>query len=690
MERKRIESLIKSLTVIAFILLFACGAIYYIDTEYNLLYKLSFIINNAISSFAFKPDVDLVKMLGFLNTHKNYPQIIGYLYAFALNIAPLCTVAFFYKVFRKLYNYSSWLTQLFSKNKERVFIIGFNDIVKEWCKENYNNNCKRNLIIIIDDNIPDNDLNFLIETKTLFKKKNIDNKKYNYIEYLKTQRLTINDRIIIFENSNEYNSSIENLSTYLKLEECNVLCDDIAIDIYCDDNNVHNLIEEANDSTYINNKFKYNIEVFDYRELIVRKVLMENPLYNYYGKTKISLDDTTIHLMIIGFGDYGRSFLIQAMNLAVLGSKNKIIIDIIDKNIKLTKTKIDNMFSNSYVKQKDCTNIDVYEYYIDDKDADGELTIRLHKVDCKSEEFKKIFKKINNSNQLINNIVISLPTPDIIYNTLRFIQEEMVTDDKTSLLKGKINIYLKDSGSTYFSKTNRHYESELFDHINIIEFNDNGSSIDDIINNNLVYSHKNEIFDAESLIVVQNHDGTKKGKRKKWNDNDIYGKESTLARAANISYILWSIKKYAECNWDISEDKILKKSKNEIENLNIFNIADDNQTFTCKYDINKTLNIIENNYFIKEFIIAEHRRWCYYLASKGWGQSNIEKYLEYSKYEIQKYYDLKEKYHKRKFIKKHVCMCNWETLKTKLSKYCIYDLKPLIYISYGYIKDSRV
>ena len=738
MQRRKIEHIIKLTAIISFVILFICGVIYYYnDEEYDILYKISFIVNNAISSFAFKPDISLEKMLSFLYSNKNYPSIIGYIYALVLNVAPLCTVVFFYEAFRKLYNITSWLTPLLLRNKSRIFIIGYNETVKEWCLDNAKREKKdkKNLIVIADDDTDDNDLNVLIDTKTWFKKKETDNIKYNYFEYLKKQKLSIKDRIIIFNDRSEYNSSVENLSTLLKLSKGKegIMPKGMNIDIFCDDNSVHSLIEEVNE--YEKNKadknadehnkeekkYKYNIETFDYKELIVRKALIDAPLYSYYNNIKTSLDEMTIHMMIVGFGGYGQNFLIQSMNLAVLGSKNNIIIDIIDKDIEKTKIDIDNMFSNSYVKLRLEESIGDYEYNISGDSADGSLTIRLHNVDCKSEKLKETFKRIY-MDEPINNIVIALPSNDIIYNTFRFIQEEILTDDEKSLPKGKINIYIKvvneRDSELYFNnedckeKENSFYENDLSDRLNIVWFRSRLSSIDDVISNNKIYSNFKEVFDAEEFIKVNNFNTEKSGlnkvskerqiskdidNREHWLKKSIYDKESILARACSVFYIKWALCKFAELNWDLKQNdfsKVIKKTMSIIEESNLFSSDDDKTVFMCKNNIDETIAIIEKNNFINEFVIAEHRRWCYYLASKGWGRSTLEKYLEYDELiqnsnndnDTEKYRIMRKKYHKRPFLKKHVCMCDWNTLKTKLKKFCIYDIKPLIYISYGYLK----
>ena len=91
-------------------------------------------------------------------------------------------------------------------------------------------------------------------------------------------------------------------------------------------------------------------------------------------------------------------------------------------------------------------------------------------------------------------------------------------------------------------------------------------------------------------------------------------------------------------------------------------MKDRGDAWTCKSpeDVAKLQNDKAKYPLIHELSKLEHRRWCYYMASRGWKRTDDPK--------AEKNPDLKE----------NPCLCTWTELVEYKPATCMYDMMPLI------------
>lgn len=636
-------------------------------------------MQNCMECLLFNPTLTIKEMVetpGFMVSIEGCIDnfIIG-AYGVAMVLVPAIDILI---VFSILDSFLHIFTSFSLYQKKRVLIVGYNDKVKKLI----NSGITRGKIFLWTPEAisSDEDKNYALKSVAVYSGEYSlgeapDNDKYEaqkkrFNKFLRNKRIT---HVVLMD---EYDS--KNIQYYIALSDCErcrkktihfYACvdkfeDRTILENYFDRQLVeHYCIEEdgqsrddikklpkaeyeawANRCKFIPNTM--DLSIFNYPEIQAK--LLFNKLPIYLGLENSANKD--VHLLIVGGGEVGENILLAAMNRGVLSSDNIVIIDVVDLAPEELYARLEDRFDPGYVS----TDKDKLQFKIEAPDSDGYLQINLYGADAESPDFSRVvFENQEGEGREYTYIAICLPNEDMNLHCA-------ITLDKV-LKKGenqkKVPMALR---MTYSTELKQYMIDNLSCYSNVFFMgaNEEYITLDNIVNvdeekNVRKYSRIHEEL-GNDMIDAKSADGAHKSDEEYWSVQRYYQRRSCRALYDHIDT------KNHVCA-DCSEEK-----KTYLEaTRNMEGGADWSKELIATAD---------DGYKYAELIEAaktEHRRFCYFYASEGWGFSGWSEYdIKNGKFTTND---------KRPFTREHGCLTNWETLaKTNNNWTLVYDLLWLI------------
>jgi hypothetical protein len=575
-------------------------------------------------------------------------------------VAPYCTIAVIYNLLEKLL----FLVVRFPRrgNPEQVFIFGYNEQVKlmleaslegkTFLKKPFGNY----KVTIIGTGKLDKEEHYQLTKKGCI---------YHELNFFKTEDKELFDlfsqiglkhagKILLFEENSIDNFSLLQMLLSASKDEKN-FPNNAKIFCRCEDGGTRQMMETLFDESILQNaeksgdakagKSHLDVEIISLTELQIRAMYKKTSLHKYYmgdGNNDKTPDrtpepkDWTVHLLILGFGNLGQQALLQAMNLGVVHSENRICVDVVDQKIDEAVAVFSNRFSTETVQ------IDGGHLSISAPVADGNFDVYFHKMNVKYEEFRKLLRQMNQEIPY-TYIVIALENTELsmhsLYEIKSLFQEKKPESIVPIMIRMDSNLrlaaFIKDNEKTF--KGVQLIEDSL--HVLTLDM-----LFDEQINNNSTETH-------QAYVEISDN-------KDEWGKIKLYKRNSNRALSYHQDVLRGLLEYYERCFSEEEYKNKKKKVEQHLEKIKGLQEGLDEKRPDYQEQIKQLNQLIQENSFILEMAQLEHRRWCYYMASIGW-----------------RYIKGKEKIEEKK---QTPCLCTWEILHDESPKYCQYDLLPLI------------
>ena len=642
------------LAIGSFLITLMEGMLYYSTEAFpNPLFRWMMIVQNSIKAFGFSSNISISTVAGIMQESQDVVEIVvGYLYAIAMFMAPYCTVAYIYKVVEHLLRIKYW-NWWFQGKKTRCIIFGYNEEVKALLDQ-YDK--KKYRIHLVSADIDDEQSLDMLQEGIIVHKVDLLKNPNDAAYFLKQMELKDTGNIVLFETSSARNFSLyklfhnENLNSEIKMQP------DIKFYCRCEEAGIQSILEDYHDT---NIEKCRDIEIVSLPELRVRQMISNNRLHQYYMKNtyeKLSYDERKnwhLHMLIVGFGKLGQQLVLQAMNQGVVSSENNIVIDVVDFNIEEKKSIFANNFNDEYVE------IIENEIRIPSGKADGNLIIRFHKMDIRFHEFRKFLNTYGEAEHVFTFAAICLKNTDVSLHCLNQIQQYLYRNGKSDGVCVAVRMEYDKNMAQYLGGENNKYKNVF-----VIEDAKSTISLDELLHDEVNKDAKrfNWIYDRCNLMTDAKYEEVLSDKKeivKKDNEQEAWRKLPLVLRNSNRALAYHQEVK----NLYMKGQKFDKYFGND----GIF-LKDRGDVWTCKSadEVVKLQNDKEKYPLIHELSKLEHRRWCYYMASCGWKQTDdptANKNIE---------------------LKENPCLCTWDNLVKNKPDTCMYDMMPLIL---QYIKE---
>lgn len=666
---QHVSNLLLYLAIISFLFTFVYGLFYYREIKNNFLYVLA-VIQNSIKAFTFQSDISFDDLVEYMTINKGLAyKVLVYCYGISCFTAPYCTLSFCYKLIQKFTRLKLFVLR---KKKDRhVIIFGYNAGVKALLTaDDFNiessvlsssveEKCKIHLVVsceISDSEIAEwNKKNIMIHSFDLLMYQN-EEKQIN--SFLKQIEIGLARDIILFEDSSSKNFSLYHFFQGLKgnndKENSEILRKDVKFYCRCEDDGVKRIIEDYHDRYLENSKFVSDLETVSIPELRIRKMLKENPLHSYYlDGHEPDPNKWNLYLLIIGFGNLGQQLLLQAMNLGVTGSENRIVIDIIDNDVKKKKSIFENHFDENYV------TIDADRIIIGSDKADGTFEIRFHQMDIRYKQFSKKLDELGKEG-FFTYVAVCVENLDVSLHCMSEVKRHMDRCQEHGMDTSGVKLAIRmefDKQMEYYVNVNH----DTFENVFSIESIANAISLRELIEARMDVNAK--IFNhTYNMITIHREKASEKtdaeaAEKEKMKEASHEWQKLTLFRRDASRAIAQRTMVNADVMRNVSDEQLQTWVG---ENGSLLQYRDGRWNYGIS---DKEFAHIQSRKYreVSELSRMEHRRWCYYTASQGWRCTPSP--------------DMEKDDKKRQ----NPCLCTWNSLEENLPEYCIYDLMPMLY-----------
>ena len=639
-SRRIFDKVVLVIAGLAFMLTVLEGFFYYGDLQCHNVFRILMIIKNGIGGFSFDADISITDVMEKLGENPTLIEMmVGYAYAVAVVLAPLCTVAAFCRVFEALLGWRIRLS--FHEDCENILICGYNEHVSKILENNQKeqerhkgregqNEWKKKRIWVIAGEEPADYVRqrFLSGGVTFHTADCLTCSDAELKKLFRDVKLHKIQKIILFESSSEKNFSLY----YMFNSRAELLAENVKIYCSCENEGIHRILED-----YYNQKFerKLELETFSLNELQVRNLFEAESLHTYYRDSQKSPHDWKVHLLVLGFGGLGQQVLLQAMNLGVSSWKNDILIDVVDQEIKKKQDIFGSHFNGAYIK------MDEKEFTIPQDKVDGNLRIRFHQADVCGRGFQEFLNTAGEQDPFTYIVICMQDTRaslHALFETERFLTKQNAL--------GRTVIGIRMDADAQMAR----YLAGRDPQKGSVYVIGGDIDIDSICHRkyNAMAQEYHEVYRNIQIIAEPSgHVGTRYENTgtEGWQSLSFYKQDSNRALAYHDQVKREVIASYGE-------ERLTRYFGNKDGALR----REDNVWVFCGTE-QELLEWINDDAFLRDMVMLEHRRWCLFMACKGWG------FKEGVKDEA---------------VRESPCMVNWDILCRNQPDMCKYDLIPLL------------
>lgn len=598
MKWKKYGPILWTFAIVSFIVATLEGFFYYAQYSQYPLFRLLMTLENSLKAFVFVPVIDIKSVMAGLESASPFRLAVGYAYGLAVFIAPLCTATALLMwaeltVRRIISGWRSW-------KRTPVLIFGHNENVRTLLRcEHSTGSGQYQIYSITNGSLGDDEELWLLRHGAIPLQADFlsaqEARRKKLFRQLPMDRVR---QVLLMDNSPTRNFSIYRMLT----EDNSPLRPEAQCYCLCEDEAARCIIETACDQRLTSDGKQKTAELtlFSLAEMKAESIFsaLEGDIDSSMPLHTVNLNrppDCTgrldVHLLIAGFGAVGQQVLLQAINLGVLSSRNRLWIDVVD----LDMDKERELFTNRF-------HISVYdsaqenELLVTAPTADGELRIRFHQLDVMGRSFALLLEQVNKEMPL-TYAAVCMGKADTGMHCI--VELKKLDGNFPIALRMENDLqaagYLKQDNGTY---------KEVFP----IAVSDHIMRISNICHKERERQARqfNKIYGGIRLLPPDAEADGPPQKERPWHTLKMY------QRRANIFLYLHQTVKNALGNLTQEqrercfgkEGRVLRRGSDG--------------SYRCRYEGRAMADAINAVKEVRELAMTEHRRWCYVMAMQGW------------------------------------------------------------------------
>lgn len=585
------------LAVASFVVATLEGFFYYAQYSQYPLFHLLMTLENSFKAFVFAPVIEINRVLAGLDGASPFRLAVGYAYGLAVFIAPLCTATALLmwaeRIARRIMNSRSW-------KKTPVLVFGYNDNVRTLLSGEHSAGSEQHQIHLITAGpLSDDDELWLLRHGAVSRQADflsapaaLRKKLFHQLPMKKIRQVLLMEASPI-RNFSIYRMLTGDDSPLHKEAQCYCLCEDEAarciIEAACD----QRLAGEGSPKTA-------ELSLFSLAEMKADSIFSDfgdgsgsaMPLHTVnLNRPPDRPDRLDIHLLIAGFGTVGQQVLLQAINLGVLSSRNRLWIDAVDLDMDKKRELFSNRFHASVY-----SSCQENELSLTDSVADGELRIRFHQVDVMGRSFARLLSQLNQEMPL-TYAAVCMGEADTGMHCI--VELKKLDGNFPIALRMENDLqaagYLKQDSGTY---------KEVFP----IAVSDHVMRISNICHEERERQARqfNRIYGNIRLLPPDAATEGPPQKEYPWHTLKMYQRRANifLYRHQAVKSALSGLTQEEWERFFGEKGCVLRRGSDG--------------SYHCRYEGRAMADAINAEEAVRELAMTEHRRWCYVMAIQGW------------------------------------------------------------------------
>ncbi len=640
MRKGFLNRILLIMAVISFAIAMVEGYFYYAEYASYPMFRFMLMLQNSVQAFAFNAEITVESIVeGFRWDRPVIQVIVDYIYTVTVFIAPLCTMTFLYRVFETVLKWNIRMHK--DKTSERILIFGYNDRVKALLakEKNLEKNRKRRIQIVTAGELPSHDeLNLLEKGVNVFCFECLEADEFKLKKFYSDIHIKQVSTILLMEET-----YAKNFSLYQMLNESEDVPQYIKIYCNCEEESIRRIIEAYYDEIITGDKAsRKDLELIDMTRVQARKILQEHPLHSYYEGSGVPLDQWHVHMLILGFGKLGQQLLLQAMTQGVIHSGNRILIDVVDAQVDELKSVFENHFSARYCE------ITENEIRVRPGGADGELILRFRCMDLRYKRFGQLLDELA-LEMPFTYVAVCVKDQDISLHCVLEMERFFAKRGETKVNIG-IRMDLEQRVARYLSQ-----DQCVHKNVFAMEGIRHALSLSDILATDInrkakEYAYIYSMMDVRCEEDVTNQTDSScvvdKGIEENWQELKLFKRDSNRDQSCHAPIKERAIQAFGDRKTLLQTYFGPSGLLRNIGNRWVFQGTE-----------TELVDRINEDPFLREMAMLEHRRWCYSMAARGWRGSDGPK---------------------NEALRENPCMVDWETLCQVRPDTCKYDLQPLM------------
>lgn len=630
------------------------GAVFYKNVSESIFARAMLNIQNAIQAFFMSTEINTEDVVETLDTQLTaYQRVLAYLYLATVVLAPFCTAAAVVSLAKSAWYRILTALKAFHK-KQRIIICGY-DSGTEQLISSIQKDSALPVILFTREEMSK-------EQRMKLGKKGV--RVVEFSDYSEAQNLCRQYRaeraayVILM-----HRKTTDNFSSFLELDKYVRSClsgktSSIPCYLFAD-----NSIREVIDAYYDNReaeagegKLHLDLHILQLRELQAREVFQAKPVYTwnlesgkcnpeqYCHYQENAENPWNVHMLVAGFGELGQSVLLEAVTQSVMHPRSRIIIDVVDKQMKEQFLRFCKRFS-SHIRESIEQNVLVdglevmYRIRLGEGSVlgggslDGLLELRFYHADIYHETFDHIVENVSSGSPLtycavcFSDAMRNITAATSLEKILRMMNNLNAPVVLASDRKERIMEYLQENDKQ-FKSIFVMAEERNFLTIDRIRTDEEERQAKEF---NYKYNLLSQNMKLDSNAVKAVFD--EEEMEKQWRKMPIFKRNSSRAMSSHGNVKKMLLSNTPNLSWKEVEE--------------VFRIEDDQAN----------VEYINANEMIKNFSMLEHRRWCYFMILNGYA------YVDGVKNDMRK---------------ENPCILSWKELCEKKPEYCRYDIAAFL------------
>ena len=593
MKWKKYGPILWVLAIASFIVATLEGLFYYAQYDQYPLFRLLMTLENSFKAFVFIPAISIGNVIAGMKGVSAFQQAVGYAYGLAVFIAPLCTATALLMwtelTVRRIT--SGWRM----KKGEPVLIFGWNGNVRTLVSGEHASGTEQYRVHVITAAplSDDQELWLLRHGAVPHQMDLLSASKSRQEKLLRQLPVGSARRVLLMEESSTRNFSIFRMLT----QDGAPFHKDAHFYCLCEDDATRSIIEDACDHRPAGGA---EMTLFSLAEMKADSIFSavdggyssSTPLHAVnLQRPADSQNRLDVHLLIAGFGAVGQQVLLQAINLGVLSSRNRLYIDVVDLNM----AKQRDLFVNRFHDSVDA-GLREDELLITAPTADGELRIRFHQVDVMGRSFARLLERLNEEMPL-TYAAVCMEQADTAMHCIVELKKLDCSFPIALRMENDLQAaaYLKQNDGTF---------KEVFP----ISVSDHVLRISNICHEEREQKAQqfHQIYESIHLLPPQAQAGAQPHAGRSWNALKMYQRRANvlLYRHQAVKNALGRLAPEVLGRCFGEEGTILQRMSDG--------------SYRCRYEGKAMADAINAEPQLRELAMTEHRRWCYVMAMQGW------------------------------------------------------------------------